>query len=62
MTIIDMEMLDDFFYAAAGTNKTDNTVGKWKRNQSFSNLVNNLDTKLSGDQASRDLDAQLKRA
>lgn len=55
-------MVDDFFLASEGTNKTDNSVGKWKRSQSFSNLVNTLDTKISGDQASRDLDAQLKTA
>lgn len=60
ITIIDIEMMNDYFKAATGTNKQNNEVGKWKRNQYFDNLVNDFDTKISGDQASIDLDVQLK--
>ncbi|MEI8009482.1 MAG: hypothetical protein WCI00_09345 [bacterium] len=55
-------MMGDYFKAAAGTNKQDNAVGKWKRNDRFTTLTNNLETKISGDQARVDLDAQLKMA
>lgn len=60
--IVDVEMMGDYFKAAAGTNKEDNTIGKRKRNQSFITMVNSLDSKISGDQASVELDAQLKMA
>ena len=55
-------MMSDYLVAATGTNKKDNTVGKWKRNQAFTNMIHNLDTKVSGDQASVDLDTQLNMA
>ena len=62
IAIIDTEMMSDYLVAATGTNKKDNTVGKWKRNQAFTNMIHNLDTKVSGDQASVDLDTQLNMA
>lgn len=59
IAIIDVEMMNDYFNAAAGTNKEDNNVGKWKRNQSFMTMVNGLDSKISGDQATKNLEQQL---
>lgn len=39
-------MMDDYFSAATGTNKTENKVGKWERNTEFTTLVNNMQDKL----------------
>ena len=60
--IIDVEMMGDYFKAAAWTNKQNNAVGKWKRNDRSTTLTNNLETKISGDQARVDLDTQLNMA
>ena len=57
--IIDQDMMNDYFTAATWTNKENNAIGKWKRNDKFTTLTNNLETKISGDQASVDLDTQL---
>ncbi|MFA7298806.1 MAG: hypothetical protein WC010_04140 [Candidatus Absconditabacterales bacterium] len=61
VAIIDVQMMDDYFKAATGTNKENNTVGKWKRNESFKSIVNNLDNKLSTNKADQDLDSQLQK-
>ena len=60
INIIDAAMMDDYFTAATWTNKENNEVGKRKRNDAFTTLTNNLETKISGDQATADLDTQLK--
>jgi len=60
VSIIDGEMMDDFFKASLGTNNSENAVGKRKRNQPFTKLAADLTTKFTGDQASVDLEQQLE--
>lgn len=58
--IIDTEIMDDYFTAAMGTNKEENKVGKRERNQDFTALVNDLETRVTWNQATVDLQQQLK--
>lgn len=59
VSIVDVEMMSDYFTAAQWTNKTENKVGKWAKNSAFASLISDVDTKISGDEASKDLEAQL---
>ena len=34
-------------------------MGKWKKNSAFTSLISDVDAKISGDEAIKDLEAQL---
>lgn len=60
ISIIDSEMMNDYFKAATGTNKEDNKLGKWQRNQKFTSMVNDIDHTIWWDLATENLDTQLE--